>query len=170
VDILMTVLGFLVLLMIAVAIAILLGYLTSADHTCRAEASINQPPEDVFDLLRAIERQAEWRKLVASVNVETPDKAVRLSFKANPMDARISVPEAHRPDRLVLAGEEVGGATSWTWTIEIAPEGERGSRVAIEETGQNRHPWYRFVARYVTGYDKQIRDLLRDLSHAYPNG
>ena len=49
-----------------------------------------------------------------------------------------------------------------TWTYEIKPEGN-GSRLTITEDGEIYNPLFRFMARFVLGYEATMRAYVASL-------
>jgi hypothetical protein len=49
-----------------------------------------------------------------------------------------------------------------TWTYEITPE-QAGSRLTITENGEIYNPLFRFMARFIFGYEGTIRSYLASL-------
>jgi hypothetical protein len=56
-----------------------------------------------------------------------------------------------------------------TWTYDIAPAGG-GSRVTITEDGEIYNPLFRFVARFILGYEGTIASYLAALEKRFPGG
>jgi len=160
--------GFLVLLMVVTTAAVAVGYLIAETYEIRVEDSISRSQREVFDFLRAIERQADWRSLVSEVTAAEVGPSFRLSYQANPIDADLVLERETPPSELVFRGEEVSGHFRWHWTVTIEPESAQTCRVRIAERGEAKHPWYRFVLKYVSGREKVARDLLDDLARALP--
>ncbi|MDJ0838658.1 MAG: SRPBCC family protein [Acidobacteriota bacterium] len=153
--------GFLLLLMVATAIAVAIGSMIDEHYRCSTARSFNKSPIHVFAALRDIGNHAAWRKLVKT---SVPaGNGFRLSYLKNPVDTRLSIVREEEPGTLIMEGAEIEGPMEWTWTFTIEAEGEKGSRVTIEEEGVAKNAWYRFVLKHISGYDKVITDLLRDL-------
>lgn len=49
-----------------------------------------------------------------------------------------------------------------TWTYEIVPDGA-GSRLTITENGEIYNPMFRFMARFILGYEGAIRSYMSSL-------
>ena len=60
-----------------------------------------------------------------------------------------------------IVDKELPFGGSWTW--EISPAAEGGSRVSITENGEIYNPFFRFMARYVFGYTGTMETYLRNL-------
>jgi hypothetical protein len=125
-------------------------------HSASVTVEIARPPEAVWRLVRDIEGSAGWRPNVEKVE-RLPDRDGRPVFREwtdfGPLDYAL---EADEPPRRmvtrVLDHPDFGG--TWTWTIE--PHAA-GSTLTIREDGEIQSPLFRFLARYVLGYDSTLR-------------
>jgi uncharacterized protein YndB with AHSA1/START domain len=157
---LLLVAGILVLLVLGVVVT---GFLIPRDHVASQGAVFRATPEQVWRVLIDVERGPEWRSGLKSVEVLPPLAGKRRYREVSGFGTITHVVEEERaPERLVgrIADEGLGYGGSWTW--EIAREGER-TRVTITERGFVGNPVFRFLARFVFGYEGTMKRYLEDL-------
>jgi hypothetical protein len=70
------------------------------------------------------------------------------------------------PPRLLVTRVRPGQPFGGTWTYEIAPAAN-GTRVKITEDGEIYNPLFRFMARYIIGYQGTINGYLAGLEKRF---
>lgn len=153
----------LAMLLVLVGSAAAIGAFIPLDHSVTVKAVYHQPPEAIWGLITDFPGAPAWRPEIKKVErgEEINGHAVWVEvsdFGEMPLE----VAEMDPPRRLVLriASEDLpfGG----TWTFEIAPE-PGGASLTITENGQVYNPLFRFMARFVFGYDATMDTYLRAL-------
>ena len=145
------------------AMAALIGSRLPRSHRAVGEAVLPVPPQILWRTLTDVDAFPSWRRDVKRVtrlgdNNGMPawiedGKERKLTFAFERMDApRVLV------TRITDAGLPFGG----TWTSEIAPV-PGGSRLRITEDGEIYNPLFRFMARFIFGYDGTIKQYLSAL-------
>lgn len=164
-------LSVLVGLFVALGLVIyVIGLFLPRFHRASGEALIPAPPAQVAAVIRAVERQPEWRRRVTAVDVvERHADGLRYIERqgrdAIPFDFAETVRDARFTSTIADAKLPFGG----TWTIELAPDGA-GTRVRIVEEGEVRSPVFRFFAKLVIGHEGTIRAYLADLERVFAAG
>jgi len=153
---------------IASAIAVFIGSRLPRAHHVTAERTLPIPPELLWRTLTDVERYPSWRGDVKRVQ-RLPDRdgkpvwieegrSGKMTFAFERMEApRLLV------SRIADPSLPFGG----TWTLEIAPT-PVGARLRISEDGEIYNPLFRFMARFVFGYDGTINgyfSALERMSH-----
>lgn len=147
-----------------VFLAFLVGRLLPEGHVARVSARVAGSPEEVWEAMTAPEAFPRWRPGVEEVEVLERDSGepVRWTERGTAGSMTLEVTERRPGERLVLriADDELpfGG----TWTYQLEPEGG-GTRVRITEEGEIHNPFFRFLARFVLGYEATMRDYLEGL-------
>ncbi|MFC9328151.1 SRPBCC family protein [Kitasatospora sp. NPDC057015] len=141
-----------------------LGRRLPLEHRARRSLEVHRPPAVVWDALTDIDRYPLWRPGVHRVE-RLPDDAGRVCWReyASHGDIAYELVDATEPLRLVTAIADPRLPFGGTWTYEITPW-PGGCTVCIVERGEIRNPFYRFVARYLTGYTAALERYLAALA------
>lgn len=148
------------LLALVILVVIGGGYLVPREHTASVERVHPASIETVWDHLTGVERFPEWRTDLGKVEVRERDEAGRPiawteHSKFGPLPIRVV--EAEAPRRLVgrIDSDELGFGGTWTYRLE--PLGPAETRLTITEDGTISNPMFRFLARFVFGYEATMR-------------
>ena len=149
-------------LVVAVALVAGIGFLLPRDHQASVTLDVPVSLDSVWALITHIEGFPEWRPDVERVERQ-PDRDGRPAWHeigsggTLPLYVRSSDP----PRELVVAIDD-GLPFGGTWTYRLTADGG-STRVAIVEDGQVYNPIFRFVGRFIIGYDatlERYRDAL----------
>lgn len=145
-------------------LALLVGMMLPEEHTARAAARVPGSPDEVWTAMTEAEAFPEWRPGVQAVEVLDRDSegAVRWTERARAGSMTLEVVERRPGERLVLRIADPDLPFGGRWTYELEPDGA-GTRVRITEDGEIYNPIFRFMARYVLGYEATMRDYLEGL-------
>lgn len=135
----------------------LVGSTLPVAHTATVSAELDAPPHVVWELISDVDRYPAWRPDVeAVVRLEDRDglPAWREEGRMGAMTFRAEAWDP--PRRLVARIADEGLPFGGTWTYEISPAGE-SSRLTITEDGEVYNPLFRFMSRYIFGYDSTMR-------------
>lgn len=157
-----------VVILVIVAV-VLIGYSLPVKHRAQADAQINAPPAQVFALITNIEESPSWRTGLKSVEI-LPSPDGRRRFREVSSNGTIPfVIEAAEPSRrLVSRIDDRSLPFGGTWTYELTPEDSTRTRLRITEDGEIYNPFFRFVSRFILGYDGGIKTYLADVERRYP--
>jgi hypothetical protein len=142
---------------------VIIGFMLPQDHRATASAPINAPPEAVFATITNWQEFPTWRSGLKSISpregggwIETGSNGV-IPFE---------IVERMAPSRLVtkIADPKLPFGGTWSWTI--APDGD-GCVVTIAEDGEVYNPFFRFMSRFVFGYEATMRTVLSDLRRKF---
>ena len=160
-KILLVVLGVLVLL---IAVVLIVGLLTPADHQATRTLRVKQPPEAVWAAINDHANEPSWRDDVASVTSagERNGKPVWQENYKDGNTLQLMTTESRQPNRMVREIAEEG-PFSGRWEIDIAPA-TGGSTVKITEIGKVSNPFFRVVSKYVIGHTYQMEKYLTNLA------
>lgn len=150
-------------LIAAVLLAMAVGLFLPETHTATVSVQITAPPDSVWAAITSIDDFPAWRPGIERVE-RLPGRAGRPVWRETGTYGTITFEEvaADPPYRLVtrIADEDQPFGGTWTWTLE--PEGG-GTRVTITEEGEIYNPFFRFMARFVFGYERTMREYLEGL-------
>lgn len=145
-------------------LALVVGRLLPKGHTARGSTRVSGSPDEVWRVIVAPEGFPEWRPGVEEVEVlqRDADGPARWRERGTAGSITFEVIERRAGELLVLriVGEEL--PFEGTWRCALGPD-EGGTRVRITEEGEFHSPFFRFVARFVLGYDARLRDYLEGL-------
>jgi uncharacterized protein YndB with AHSA1/START domain len=158
----------------AVAAAVLLVVATGAmlpvRHRASRQARFNRPPADLFTLINTPADFPAWRSGVTTVdllpNANGPSR-YRESGKNGSIlyEVERSTPDRELVTRIADPSLPFGG----TWTFTLTPS-DAGTTLAITEDGEVYNPLFRFVSRFMMGYDSSIDTYLRDIARRVGQG
>lgn len=161
-------LGIVVVLLLAVVAA---GWALPVKHRAHAEATIAATPEQVFALITNVADFPKWRTGLRSVDVLPPSDGRRRFREVSKSGAiTFAVDSEDPPRRLVGRIDDRSLPFGGTWTYELAPAANGATTLRITEDGEIYNPVFRFVSRYVMGYESTIRQYLADVARACRHG
>ena len=137
----------------ALALAALIGWRLPRAHRASREQVMAATPESIWAAITDVEAFPSWRTDVKTVR-RLPDREGRRAWVEDGGSGKITfVVERSDPPRLLVTriadpALPFGG----TWTYEITPAA-RGSRLRITEDGEIYNPLFRFMARFIFGYE-----------------
>jgi hypothetical protein len=144
-------------------LAVLVGFALPLAHTASRQATIPAAPEKVWQTITDVDAFPTWRSDVKKVE-HLPDREARKTWVEEGPNGRITleVERSEPPRLLVLRIADKTLPFGGTWTYEIAPAA-RGSSVNIREDGEIYNPLFRFMARFVFGYEGTLKTYLAAL-------
>ena len=149
------------------ALAALIGSRLPRAHAASREARLAALPDAVWKAIGDVDRYGSWRSDVSRIE-RLPDRAGKMTWIEHGGNGRITyVVERAEPPRLLvvrIADPELpfGG----TWTYEIWPD-PGGSVVKITEAGEIYNPLFRFMARFVFGYEATLKRYVAALEKKF---
>lgn len=147
-----------------VAIVVLIvGYSLPKGHSVTRVARVPQPPDTVYALLSDVGRYPAWRPGVKALERQ-PDREGRPAWTETVSGMKIPL-YFERMDRPTLLVARIAGPSlpfGGTWTYRIAPAAA-GSAVTITEDGEVYNPIFRFMSRFVFGYDATLDEFVKNL-------
>jgi uncharacterized protein YndB with AHSA1/START domain len=148
---------------------ILVGYALPERHTAAAEASFRQPPAAIWEAITGYSKFPEWRKAVSRVEPLPLANGLPAwkEFDSHGNAIPFQVVESVAPQRLVTRIADPHLPFGGTWTYEITPTADGGSRLRITENGEIHNPIFRFVSRYVMGYRAMLETYLGALGEKF---
>ena len=152
-----------VALALVVALAAVIGSRLGQSHRASVTKSFPVPPNVIWSTITDVEGFPSWRAGVTRVE-RLPDRNGYPVWIEEGRSGKMTLAvERMEPPRVLVARIAdpklpFGG----TWTYEITPE-EAGSRLTITEQGEIYNPLFRFMARFIFGYEGTIRSYMASL-------
>jgi len=152
-----------VALALLVAVATLIGSRLGGSHRASVARTFPVAADVIWTAITDVEAFPSWRAGVKRVE-RLPD---RNGFPVWIEDGKagrmtLAVERMERPRILVARIADPTLPFGGTWTYEIEPDG-MGSRLTMTENGEIYNPLFRFMARFVFGYESTIRAYLSSL-------
>jgi uncharacterized protein YndB with AHSA1/START domain len=153
-----------------VALVAIVGSWLPRSHRASRERIVAASPETVWSSITEVEAFPAWRSDVRKVQ-RLPDGDGRRAWVEEGRSGKMTfVAERSEPPRLlVVRTADPDLPFGGTWTYEITPAGG-GSRVTITEDGEIYNPLFRFVARFILGYEGTIASYLAALEKKFSAG
>jgi uncharacterized protein YndB with AHSA1/START domain len=150
-----------------VAIAALVGSLLPRAHHASREQFYATPPEALWSAITNVEAFPRWRTDISKVE-SLPDRDGRHMWVEESRSGKMTfvVESSDPPRRLVTRIADPDLPFGGTWTYEITPS-NGGSRLTITENGEIYNPMFRFVARFILGYEATIESYLDALEKVF---
>lgn len=157
-------------LVVLVLVVLGIGWMLPVDHTATVSRVVAGPPEAVWSVMTRPEDFPAWRPGVDGVEV-LPDPGGLPVWRESAATGSMTleVTEMHPPTRLVTRIADEGLPFGGTWTYELEEEGA-GTRVTITEDGEVYSPFFRFVSRFIIGYEGTMRAYLEGLEERMGEG
>ena len=146
-----------------VAIVVVVGYLLPKGHVATRSATFAAAPEAIWAAITDIDKFPSWRADVKAIE-RLPDRNGRMTWVENGSSGRITlaVERSEPPRRLVLRIADPALPFGGTWTYDVAPA-PAGATLTITENGEIYNPVFRFMAKFVFGYEATMASYLSAL-------
>lgn len=152
-----------VALALVLALAAVIGSRLGQSHRASVTKSFPVPPDVIWSTITDVEGFPSWRAGVTRVE-RLPDRNGYPVWieEGRSGKMRLAVERMEPPRVLVGRIADPKLPFGGTWTYEIMPE-ETGSRLTITEDGEIYNSLFRFVARFIVGYEGTIRSYMASL-------
>lgn len=145
----------------------LVGSRLPQGHVGSRERTFAAPPEAVWTAITDVEAFPSWRSDVKRIERQ-PDRDGKPAWIGHTRSGRLPV-VVERMDTarlLVVRIADPDLPFGGTWTFQLAPA-PGGTRLTITENGEIYNPIFRFLARFVFGYDGTIASYLAALEKRF---
>ena len=152
-------------LVVLVLVAVGVGWMLPVAHSASVSGEVEGSPEEVWAVITAPSEFAEWRPGVEDVDVLTGQEGLPAWTEHAATGSMTMEVTRMEPPRLLvtrIADEDLpfGG----TWTYRLEPVTGDSTRVTITEDGEVYNPFFRFVSRFIIGYEGTMQAYLEGLS------
>jgi hypothetical protein len=156
---------------IAVALlVVIVGLALPKSHVAARQAVLNAPPDAVFLAVTEVEHFPAWRRGVKKVE-RLPDRNGRPMWIEDGTTGRmtLAIERMERPRLVVTKIADPNLPFGGTWTYDLRPAAD-GCVVTITENGEIYNPVFRFMARFVFGYEATMAGYLDALVAKFGGG
>jgi hypothetical protein len=149
------------------ALVLVVGWLLPKQHVAARALALHRKPEEVFQLISDFKAAPTWRSDVQQIEMlEAVNGHVRYREKSTNGTITFEVMESNPPSRMVTRIADEGLPFGGRWIFEITPAGE-GCRLNITERGEIYNPVFRFVSRFLLGYERTLDAYLQNVSRKF---
>ncbi len=153
------------LLIILISLIVIVGMLLPKSHTATLTAKYARSQDEVWDALTDMTAQSEWRSGVSEMkrleDREGHEVLKEVRGRGDSITYRIVAREPPRMLKTRIVDNKQFGGT-WTWVVE--PVDETNCVLRITEDGEIYNPIFKFVARFIMGYQATMKGWLTDLA------
>lgn len=155
------------ILLILVIATVVIGYTLPQGHVAARAISLRQPPNAVFALISDFKAAPSWRPEVQRVEL-LPEVNGQAGFREESENGvlTMTVVELKPPERLVTQISDKELPFGGRWIFEITPQAN-GCRLNITERGEIYNPVFRFVSRFILGYNRTLDTYLQNVSRKF---
>ena len=148
---------------LVITIATLIGTRLAQSHRASVARTFPVRPDVIWAAITDVDAFPSWRQGVTRVE-RLPDRnGFPVWIEEGRSDKLTLAVERMEPPRILvtrIADPKLPFGGSWTY--EILPDGP-GSRLTITEDGEIYNPLFRFMARFILGYEMTIRSYMASL-------
>lgn len=151
---------------IVVALVLAIGWRLPVAHEATRTVSLAAPPETVWRAITDIPAFPRWRSDVRAVE-RLPDRNGLPVWVEEGGSGRVrfAVERSDPPHQLVTRIDDRDLPFGGSWTFEIVPAGS-GSTLTITERGEIYNLVFRFMARFIFGYESTMHAYVTALTRA----
>jgi hypothetical protein len=144
-------------------VVVTVGAMLPVKHVASRSDVFAGTPETIWRLITDVDRFPAWRADVKSVT-RLPDRDGKVHWAEETTSGRITFAAEHMepPRLLVVRIADPDLPFGGTWTYELTPAAG-GTRMTITENGEIYNPLFRFMARFVFGYDATMASYVAAL-------
>ena len=148
-------------------LVVIIGLLLPKSHVAARSLELHRPPEEVFRLISDVKGAPAWRPDVQNVELLGTVNG-NLRFRENSRNGGLTmeIVESNSPSRMVTRIADPRLPFGGMWIFDIAP-GPEGSRLNITERGEIYNPVFRFVSRFILGYNRTLNIYLQNVSRRF---
>jgi hypothetical protein len=155
------------ILVSAASMVVLIGFLLPKQHVASRAIALHRKPEDIFQLISDFKAAPSWRSDVQEVELLPPaDGHIRYREKGTNGSITMEIVESDPPSRMVGRIADKGLPFGGMWIFDISPTPE-GCRLNITERGEVYNPVFRFVSRFLVGYNRTLDTYLQNVSRKF---
>ncbi len=145
----------------AIALVATLGTLLPVRHTAMRSATFKQTPQQIWDLIAG---PPTWRPEVQKFEELPPHDGHRMwrEYGSQGQKMTYEAIESDPPRKLVMRIADPHLPFGGTWTYVITPETD-GTILTVIENGEVYNPIFRFVSRYIMGYNSTLERYFKAL-------
>lgn len=160
----------LVVLTIAILLGVvaLIGARLPQAHAVSREVHLPASPEAVWHAITDVDGYTKWRTDVSRVE-RLPDRDGMMAWTEHGSSDRLTLAVA-RADPLRVLVVRIADPNlpfGGSWTYELTPASAGGTLLKVTENGEIYNPIFRFMARFVFGYEATMNAYLSALEKKF---
>ncbi|NBC82216.1 MAG: polyketide cyclase [Bacteroidetes bacterium] len=134
-------------------------------HSVTVTDTIQAPGNEVYKRVRNVSEYDLWRKNLREVKVFSPNDWFEVHADADTILYRMTILEEKKKLLTTIESDHLpfGGH----WIFEFTTPDMESTILTITENGEVYNPIYRFVSRFITGYDASIKEYLISLKRSF---
>jgi len=152
------------IVLLVVLITAIIGYLLPVNHTAKGEILLNATPEKVWQRLTDVKDYPNWRKKLKSVELVADKSWTEIDQRGHQLPFIIIKETPFNQLVTKINGINIPFGGTWTFTLQ---KKENKTLLIITEDGEVYNPIFRFVSKYIMGYNTTIDQYLKDLDAAF---
>jgi hypothetical protein len=144
-----------------------IGYTLPVGHVAARAIVLRQKPANVFELISNVKEEPAWRRDVQRVEI-LPEENGNVRFREVGTHGALTmaVVESTSPLRMATRIEDKNLPFGGGWIFEITPTAG-GCGLNITERGEIHNPVFRFVSRFIIGYDLTLDTYLKSVGQKF---
>ena len=152
-------------IVLVIALVALIGTLLPKSHRASRRAVFHKPAEEVY---QAVAGTPEWRSDVKRYEplLAENGRARWREYDSHGGKVTFELVEDSPPSRRAVRIADEDLPFGGTWTFEITPTAG-GSELRVTEDGEVYNVIFRFVSRFIMGYNGSLETYLRDLGKKF---
>jgi len=154
-------------IVIVLLVVLVWGSRLPREHEATVRARFRATPEVLWAVITDLEAAPSWRSGLERVERLPPQNGKPVWRETGKQGSITMVWEAAvAPQRLVsrIADDKLPFGGSWTYVLQPT---SGGCTLIITEKGEIKPALFRFVARYILGYDRTMKQYLLDLGKKF---
>jgi len=133
------------------------------EHSSTVEVDVKATAASVYETLRDVSQYKTWRHDLKSVEITDNETWSETNSYNDTVTFRFVEQKPPTLLRVRIVNENLPFGGEWTYTIS---QKDKGAHVAIREDGFIKNWLFRFMARFLLGYDYTMKRMLSDLRAA----
>lgn len=155
-----TVIRILIALGVVILAVVSTGTLLPEKHEASVSRDFQSNRDEVWKVLSDFAHWPEWRTDLKEIQLGS-NTFTEVSASGEAVEYRIE--EFTTPERMVTRIITTGLPYGGAWTYELVAT-DTGCRLTITEEGEVYNPVFRFMSRFVFGYEATMQQYLDDLA------
>jgi uncharacterized protein YndB with AHSA1/START domain len=144
-----------------------IGAAIPRDHVAATSATVRAAPQDVWHAITDVAAFPQWRAVAEVVVLDSASDRTRWREVSKSGGLTFEQTEVQPPQRLVTRIVDADAGFGGSWTYELSPTNDGGTRVLITERGFVTNLLFRFMTHFIFGYHGTQEAFLRALGRKF---
>ncbi|HEY0672941.1 MAG TPA: SRPBCC family protein [Longimicrobiales bacterium] len=152
-----------VVVTLAAAVGVV-GMVLPREHVAAVQIRLDQPPQQVFDVISDVSGALQWRSDLQDVEILiADDRPLQWRETTDWGSVVMAVEEYQPPARLVTRIDDPDQPFGGRWIFDLSAT-NGSTLLTITERGEVYNPFFRFMSRFVFGHYRTLESYARDLA------